>query len=138
MPRTGQGVARGFGMDFAEHRSAELDIHDAEGFDLILTMGRDQARDVIAENPSLRPRVFTLKQFSRWIEDHPIPAGWELREWLDDHAAERPSSDFIGIDRRDDVADPLNGPAAAWVDMVNDLSRHLAKIIHGITSRAEQ
>lgn len=136
MPRVGQAVARAVGMDFADHRSAELDIHDADGFDLILTMGRDQARDVIAENPFLRPRVFTLKQFDRWIESHPVPADRSLRDWLDDHAAVRPSSDFIGVDARDDVADPLNEPAGAWRNMVSELSRHLAKVIDGITRHA--
>lgn len=132
MPRAGLAVAGELGLDLAGHVSAELDLADLDGFDVILTMARDQARDIVADAPGARPRVFTLKQFDRWIAGHPAPDGVALRAWLDDRAADRPGRELIGADPRDDVADPLTEPPAAWRRMADELRGVLSRVVAAI------
>src|SRR5690606_4442579 len=69
MPSAGRAAAIELGLGIEGHRSAELDLDDLDGFDLILTMARDQARDILAENPELRARVVTPKPFVRLSTD---------------------------------------------------------------------
>lgn len=129
MPRTGQVVALTYGYDFSRHVSRELDTHDAADFDVVLTMARDQSRDLVAENPDVWPRVFTLKQFDRWLDTNAVPLGVELGEWLSSAAAGRSRSELLGSDPDDDVADPLMEPASAWHRMVAELDSVLDRVL---------
>ncbi|MFB8387040.1 low molecular weight phosphatase family protein [Microbacterium sp. NPDC055910] len=137
MPTVGRALAARIGYDFTQHRSRELDAHDMAGFDLVLTAAREQAREVIAENPDAWPRVFTIKQFARWIQENPRPPRAALGSWLDAAAADRPRTELVGADPADDVADPLLLPERAWTTMVDELTRDLTTIIEGLapTSR---
>lgn len=138
MPRTGQKVGRKLGMDFADHRSREFDPSDAAWADVILTMARDQARDVIAEADALWPRVFTVVQFARWLDQHPYPGDAPLGEWIASTARDRARTDLIGVHPEDEIRDPVDRPAAAWRAMVAELTPALETIARGIRSTRQQ
>ena len=138
MPRTGQKVGRKLGMDFADHRSREFDPSDAVRADVILTMARDQARDVIAEADSLWPRVFTVVQFARWLDEHPYSGDAPLGEWIASTAHDRARSDLIGADHEDEIRDPVGRPATAWRAMVAELTPSLETIARGIRSTPQR
>lgn len=133
MPSLGRNVAPEFGLDFDAHRSRELDLHDLSGFDLILTMARAQARELMAADADAWPRIFTLKQFARWIGDNPRPPRVALGPWLDAAAGGRPRATILGASDADDVADPLREPESAWRDMVDDLTVNLSAVVAGIS-----
>lgn len=129
MPPAGVQTGTHLGIDFSAHRSRELDRSDLDGFDVILTMARAQSRELAADNPQLAHRIFTVKQFARWVDEHPLPDATTLRAWLDRAAHDRPRSDFLGDDENDDVADPIASPPSAWVAMVRDLTGPLSAIV---------
>ncbi|WP_127473795.1 low molecular weight phosphatase family protein [Microbacterium sulfonylureivorans] len=129
MPSAGIETGATLGIDFSSHRSRELDRADLDGFDLILTMARAQARELVADNPQLLGRIFTLKQFDRWIADHPKPRRMALGSWLDNVAQDRPRTDFLGDDENDDIADPINSPASGWVQMAREQTLLLGRIV---------
>lgn len=134
MPQTGRLLAPQYGLDFEAHRSREVDLHDFGGFDLVLAMAREQARELVVADPDAWPRIFTVKQFARWIEKNPRPAGVDLGPWLDTVAADRPRTSLIGSDEADDVADPVGLPAAAWHSMIAEVTANIQVIIGGISS----
>nr|WP_246301221.1 hypothetical protein [Microbacterium immunditiarum] len=135
MPETGRRLGAALGYSFGEHRSRELDLLDLDGFDVILTAAREQAREIVGANPDLWPRVFTVKQFSRWLDDQRRPPRAIVGSWLDAVAADRDRRSLLGDDPADDVADPLGLPEPAWTAMVDELKTHLARIIDGLSPR---
>lgn len=132
MPQTGQEVGLERGLDFSGHVSRELDLADFSGFDLVLTAARAQARELVAADPHARARIFTVKQFSRWVSAHPRPPRSALGSWLDAAASDRPAAELFGHDEDDDIADPLGRPADAWRRMVADVTPHVERIIDAL------
>lgn len=132
MPEAGRRVAGEVGLDFSKHVSREVDLHDFGQFDVILTMAREQARELVAADPDARPRIFTLKQFARWIGANPRPDDSAVGPWLDAVAADRPAADLLGDDGADDVADPLRLPPDAWRRMIRELAANLKIVVDGL------
>lgn len=135
MPETGRRLGAALGYSFEDHRSRELDLLDLDGFDVVLTAAREQAREIVGANPDLWPRVFTIKQFSRWLDDHRLPPRAIVGSWLDATAADRDRRSLLGEDPDDDVADPLGMPESAWTAMVDELTTHLTRIVDGLSPR---
>ncbi|WP_211088114.1 low molecular weight phosphatase family protein [Microbacterium terrae] len=129
MPRAGIETGAMLGIDFTSHRSRELDRTDLDGFDVILTLAKAQARELVADNPHLRGRIFTVKQFDRWITTHPKPRRAALGRWLDVAGMDRPPTDLLGDDARDDVADPINSPVEDWIGMARELTGLIGRIV---------
>lgn len=133
MPSTGIDVGAMLGIDFRSHRSRELDRGDLAGFDLVLTMAKEQSRELVADDPRLQNRVFTLKQFARWIAANPLPAGERLGPWLDRVAGPRTPAELIGAGPEDDVADPIQSPVGEWIEMARDLTSLIGEVARGLT-----
>jgi protein-tyrosine-phosphatase len=133
MPPAGRLVGEEIGLDFSSHRSREIDLGDLGGFDLILTMARSQARALVEADPAVWPRVFTLKQFARWIPEHARPRRAILGSWLDAAASDRPRDSIVGDSDADDVADPLRSPPRAWRAMAKSLTTLLIPTIDGVS-----
>ncbi len=125
-PRVGIDVAAERGLDLHEHLSRQLDRSRAPGFDLILTMSRSISRDLVAGDPELWPRVFTVKQFSRWAAEHPKPVGVALGPWIDAEARGRARTDLLGNSEADDVVDPFTSSARVWRSVADELELHIA------------
>lgn len=130
-PATGRAVARKLGFDLEHHRSRQVDAAQLDRYDLILTMGRDQARDLLIERDDIWPRLFTLKQFARWAPAHARPPQTTVRAWLD-AAPDRPRRSVIGADPADDVADPMGAPARTWRRMATELDTHLRVVVDAL------
>ncbi|WP_022882150.1 arsenate reductase/protein-tyrosine-phosphatase family protein [Gryllotalpicola ginsengisoli] len=120
MPEAGLKVAAEFGLDLRGHVSRRLDVGTARSADVVLTMTRHQAREVVAELPELWPRVFTAKQFTRWLTQHPPVAGL-TRDWLSAEAADRSPLELLGADPADDIEDPMGKSAGTWRRVAGEL-----------------
>lgn len=127
-PRNGIEVAGDAGLDLATHRSRQLHPAELPRWDVVLSMTREQTRELVALDPGLWPRVFTLPQFARWIDAHPPGRHADLRGWIELAAADRSRSEMIGSSSADDVEDPVDGPRRAWRRLIDRLERDLDTI----------
>ncbi len=128
MPPAGVLVAGEWGLDMSRHVSRRADTRRLKGWDVILTMSRKHVRELVAADGELWPRVFTLPQFVRWLDEHPPGRHVLLREWIEQEGAQRPRSDMIGSSTDDDVADPIDDPPAAWRELLAELSREIDRM----------
>lgn len=135
MPATGRRLAAELGMDFSAHRSREFAAHRAGEFDVVLTMARDQSRDVVAEAPDTWPRVFTVRQFAPWLQEYPVPRGRRLGDWISEKARDRSRRELVGVRPADAIDDPFGKPAPVWRAMVAELTPLLTVIADGIPPR---
>ena len=118
-------------------RRATREILNTDGADIILAMTRQHVRELVAVNPSVWKRTFTLREAVRraalraadWYEPIQYPS---LADWLVDIAADRHPSDLMGSDPIDDVDDP-NGRGRGHVDRaaadIADLAAQFARAI---------
>lgn len=132
VPDTGLLVAREHGLELRDHRAVRLDPAMIAQADLVLAMARRHARDVLELDRSALPHTFTVKQFGRWVRDHPRPRRAMLRPWLDAVTVERPATVFVGEDPDDDIADPIGRPAREWRRMAAVLDRQVTLILAGL------
>lgn len=128
MPPNGLHVAHENGFDLSGHLSKRADLRDLRGWDVVLTMTRSHVREVVAADAELWPRVFTLPQFTRWLDEHPPRKHVLLREWIEQEGAERHRTDMIGSSVDDDIADPVDGPPEEWRELIAELSADIDRI----------
>lgn len=131
VPPVGLAHARELGLDVKAHVSRRVHIDGLWDYDLVLGLSRVHIRELLSVEPELRSRLFTLKQFARWIPDHPRPKASRLGPWLD-REARRPGTDFLGDSADDDIADPVGQPIDDWRVMSNDLTHAIQAIIDGL------
>ena len=134
MPPAGVEVASEWGFDLAAHVSRRVDTRRLRGWDVILTMTREHVRELVAADAELWPRVFTLPQFVRWLDDHRPSRHVLLGEWIDMAGADRPRSEMIGASAQDDIEDPVDKPPEAWRDLVAELTWEIDRIADRLTS----
>ena len=132
VPRNGLTVASEIGLDLETYRSKRLNLSDLGGWDVILTMTREHVRELVAADPTLWPRVFTIKQFRRWIQKHPPSRRAKLGAWIDMAAAERSRYDMVGSDPDDEIEDPLHSPPEAWRTLAAVLDSEIGAIMTAI------
>lgn len=126
MPPKGVAVAAERGMNLAGHRSSTLDPASLDAYDLILTAARSHSRSLVADNPDVWPRVFTLKQFAAWASGRSWDGSVPFRDWLECEAADRPRAELVGDSDADDLRDPLTGSSRVWravADEIDDALR---------------
>lgn len=128
VPRNGLRVASEIGLHLAEHRSRRIVTSELRVWDVILAMTREHVRELVAADPTLWPRAFTIKQFQRWLEEHPPERGADLREWIDRAAVNRSRFEAVGSSHDDDIADPLKLPPVGWRRMAADMDQELAAV----------
>lgn len=128
VPPNGVLVAQEWGFDTSRHISRRADVRNLRGWDVILTMSRRHTRELVAADSELWPRVFTVPQFARWLDEHPPRRHVLIREWIEQEAADRPRSDMIGSNIDDDIADPIDDPPEAWRDLVGELTGYIERI----------
>lgn len=117
-------AAAGLGLDLSDHRSRALtaDLLRVDGADLVLTMTREHLRHVVALDPAVWPRAFTLKELL-WRSQAVGVAHDHVDEWLAAVAAGRRAADLMRPDPTDDVADPYGGAASGHTVMVRELDQ---------------
>jgi protein-tyrosine phosphatase len=126
VPRTGIRVGRQLGLDLATHVSRQVDFDTLARWDLVLTMTREQARELVAASPGLWPRVFTLKQFARWVSK---PASSTLGAQIDRDADDRSRSELLGVSPADDIRDPVDQPARVWRSVAGEIDTALTALL---------
>jgi protein-tyrosine phosphatase len=131
MPERGVDIAREFGLDLSRHRSQHLRLDQLAEVDLVLGMSRGHGREVVSVLPDLWPRVFTLKQFSRFLAGRTMPRRARLASWIEAEAGERPRNELIGRAAQDDIADPLLASAAEWRQVIGEIRSHVAQVLDG-------
>jgi protein-tyrosine phosphatase len=129
MPDRGIAVAREFGLDLSRHRSERLRMDKLAEVDLVLGMSRGHGREVVSAMPAIWPRVFTLKQFSRFVAGNAIPRRARLASWIEAEAEARARSELLGRVAEDDVADPLRASAAQWRRVIHEIRIHIARVL---------
>jgi protein-tyrosine phosphatase len=118
------------GVDIADHRSSVVGGDDLVWADLVLTMERRHARDLVVLAPAARGRIFTLGSFVQRAQRRP---GGSLPALLAALDADRSTADLLGSGR-DEVADPY-GRSFKWfrtaADELRALSEAVVRILDG-------
>lgn len=135
VPPLGLQVAEELGLDLSAHRSLRFDPAEVAQYDLVLTMTREQARELLLESPELWPRIFTLKQFTRWSDGRKFPKHAELGQWLAAAAADRSRSEVLGADPGDDITDPVEHPIKVWRHVADELEEHVGRLVAFVAPR---
>jgi len=103
---------------------------DVRAADLVLTMTREHAREIIVMDPGARDRTFTFKEIVRRGEA--APRGDEpLSAWLARLASRRGPQDLLGSSPLDDVADPVGLPLSAHrttLVLLDDLADRFVRV----------
>jgi protein-tyrosine phosphatase len=119
-------AAEAVGLDLREHAARWLtrEILATDGADLVLTMTREHLRHVVALDPSVWPRTFTLKELARRARtvEPPSAGSGGFTAWRDRVAAGRRAADLMTPDPADDVADPYGAPRREHERMLAVLS----------------
>jgi protein-tyrosine-phosphatase len=118
------------GLDVAGHRSRRL----AESLDpvpsLVVAMGREHARAVVEQVPSLFPRTFTLKDLAgRTSRTGPRMPGEDLDDYLHRLGDGRGLWNLAGASATDDVADPIGGGLAACQRCSDEIERLVVPVV---------
>lgn len=93
------------GIDLGDHRSRTVSPELVEQADLVVTMERGHARDLILENPSARDRVHTLGGMADALAEADPSAETPASSRVAQVLRDRPAGDLLG-NGPDEVGDP--------------------------------
>lgn len=124
-PRLGVSVAAEAGLVLGDHCSRSVDWPALTEANLVLTMTRAQARELVARDSALWPRTFTLKQFNQYIVTNPIPRLSDLESWLTSVHEARTLSELIGNNTPDEIADPMGRSVRTWRRVIAEIDREV-------------
>ena len=126
------------GVDIAGHRSRPVSTIDLRAVDLVITMTREHAREVVLGLPEIYPRTFTVKDFARRIElgTEGVP-GEDLRSRVSALSAGRALSSLMGISEEDDVADPHGLTQWHFEDTADALTALSARISRALLALSD-
>jgi protein-tyrosine phosphatase len=123
-------IAAARGLDLSAHRSRAVEAQDVESADLVLCMAREHVRAVVLIVPSKWPQVFTLREFVRRASTVGFrQPGQALDEWLASVHLGRVHADLLGASAEDDIADPIGGPEAGYVAMIDEVGQLCAAVV---------
>jgi protein-tyrosine-phosphatase len=110
-------------VDLSSHTSTQLSTGDLSAADVVVTMTRQQLREVVLQLPDVWPHAFTLPELVRRGEEvgPRIPAH-SVSDWVDHVHQGRQRRHMIGTVRGDDVSDPYGGPDAGYRRTANALA----------------
>lgn len=125
------------GIDISRHRSRPVASIDLRTVDLVITMTREHAREVILGLPELYPRTFTARDLVRRLDLMPLgEEGEDLRSRIGALSEGRTLSSLMGISEQDDVADPYGLTPQhfeATADGLSMLSARIARALSELT-----
>ena len=111
------------GGDLGEHRSRRVTVEMARECDLVLGLAREHVHEVIALDPELAARTFTLKALARQLDGRPPRrAGLSLAEYV---AAEA----VLDAGPDDDVEDPYGRPVSAVAETADEIAALLDSVV---------
>ena len=116
VPPEAVAAMAGYGLDLTRHRSRLVTAAELRGADLVLAMAREHVRHAVVAEPAAWPRTFTLRELlRRGQQGGPRMLGEPLANWLARVQNGRDRVALLGDSPDDDVADPMGGPAYAYV-----------------------
>jgi protein-tyrosine phosphatase len=127
MPKRGIAVASQLGLGLDGHRSTEIRPAEVHLNDLVLTAARSHALRLVADEPELWPRVFTLKQFAEWGQARRWDRSQSLRDWVEAQASDRSKSALLGESKADDLADPVTSSSRVWRSVAAEIDAALRR-----------
>lgn len=122
-------LVRPLGVDVSNHRSRIASADLVNAADLILTMERRHARELIVMSPDSAHRVHTLKGLITTLRISPPPSG-TLEEQLVALGARRSFADLMGDNADDDVPDPHRRSKRRYrsaIEVIDGLTTDLAQ-----------
>lgn len=137
---TATKVLRERGLDLAPHRSRIATRQLLDDADLVLTMERRHARDLVLEFDN-EEKVHTLKAFAALVfeltadEHEPPIAG--VRPLVRAAAIARSGSAFLGDGRVDEIADPHGRSARVHRKTVDEIAAAVDAIASGMATAQE-
>lgn len=124
-PPSGVRVAAANGLDLRSHRSVRVGSRLIEASDVILTMTREHAREVVALSPEAWPRAYPLKQFTDLLKHVTLPRRAFFRDATAAVGDGRTRKEILGNPDFDAVIDPMGKPAPVWQAVIDDLQHHV-------------
>jgi protein-tyrosine phosphatase len=124
------------GIDIRRHRSRTLNPAIARGTPLIIGMTRQHVREACVTYGAPIARTFTLKELVRRGEKAgPRGPRETVSAWLARVGAGRQTSDLLGNDPADDVADPVGKPREFYERTVLELDDLLGRLVALLVGR---
>ena len=118
------------GLDLGAHRSRTTTADDLRAADLVVGMARRHVREAVLACPEAWPRTFTLKELVRRGEAAaPRRAGQTLAAWLALVHLGRRTTDLLGDDPSDDVADPIGSPDSVYETTAAELDDLVDRLV---------
>ncbi len=127
-PSVGVRVAATEGLDLTRHLSVQVGARLVEVSDLILTMTREHAREIVALAPDAWPRVYPLKQFTALLGSVDLPRRADFRDAAEMVGEARRVNSILGNPGQDAVEDPMGRPAQVWESVMADLRTHVDQV----------
>jgi protein-tyrosine-phosphatase len=100
----------------------------ARDAELVIGLAREHVHEVVALDPGLAPRTFTLKGLARHVAGLPArPAAQALADYV---ASDRVAADrVVDADPDDDVEDPYGRPVSAVAETADEIAALLDRIV---------
>ena len=111
------------GGDLRAHRSRRVTAEMARDADLVVGLAREHVTDVVALDPALADRTFTLKALARHLDGFPPRAAGQA---LADYVADAGVLD-AGPD--DDVEDPYGRLLSAVAETADEIAALLDRVV---------
>lgn len=127
-PSVGVRVAANHGLDLTKHLSVRVGARLVEVSDVILTMTREHAREIVALAPDAWPRVYPLKQFTGLLDSAQLPRRADFRDAAVMVGEARGVNSILGNPGYDAVEDPMGKPAQVWEAVLADLSTQIDRV----------
>ncbi len=128
-PATADAVAvlADLGIDISGHVSRRLHRNLIADADLVITMTRDHLREAVLTNPAAFPRIFTLRELVRRLDENPGAAIASLN-------VGRSTSDYHGTVAEDDVKDPIGQSQKVYAATAAELDVLLTTLVKSLES----
>lgn len=111
------------GGDLRRHRSRRVTAEMARDADLVVGLAREHVHEIVALDPDLAPRTFTLKGLARHLETlPPRPAGQPLPEYV-------ATDGGVDAGPDDDVEDPYGRPVSAISEAAEEIAALLDRVV---------
>jgi len=120
-------------FDLGDHRSRIVSPVIVEKSDLVLTMERGHARELVLANPTATAKIHTAAGFAAGVSalQPEVVHGESPIEIVARVAAGRPSSDLLGVGA-DEIADPHGRHRRVHRDTADQLERVAVELVTGL------
>lgn len=133
-PRTGVRVAAANGLNLTKHHSVRVTPRLVQVSDVVLTMNRQHAREIVSLCPDSWPRVYPLKQFTELLQYTELPRRMYFRDAAVLVGEGRKKNAILGNPDYDSVEDPIGQPPAAWQRVLDELHQEISQIVLSFTT----